>query len=206
MRKKAIIFDLDNTIYSVHSIGEELFAPLFKMIEHDVGIIQNIEKIKDDIMRRPFQIVAKDYQFSRQLTEKGQTLLKTLTYNGKIEPFEDYSFVKELLVDKFLVTTGFLKLQQSKIEGMKIGQHFKEIHIVDSSTSDQTKKDVFAAIMKRHNYQSTEVLVVGDDLHSEIKAAKELGLEAILYDHSKLNTSVTNIIRIENFNALKQLI
>lgn len=26
--KKAIIFDLDNTIYSVYSIGETLFAPL----------------------------------------------------------------------------------------------------------------------------------------------------------------------------------
>jgi putative hydrolase of the HAD superfamily len=32
MYKKAIIFDLDNTVYPVHSIGEELFAPLFALI------------------------------------------------------------------------------------------------------------------------------------------------------------------------------
>lgn len=67
-------------------------------------------------MRKPFQLVAKDYQFSKQLTSKGTELLTNLKYKGKIEPFKDYRIVKNLSLDKFLVTTGFLKLQQSKVE------------------------------------------------------------------------------------------
>jgi len=203
MQKKAIIFDLDNTVYAVRTIGEELFASLFELIRQDGNHAQDMDKIRKDIMRRPFQFVAKDYHFSEALTNKGVALLKDLTYNGKIEPFEDYPVIRKLPVDKFLVTTGFLKLQQSKIEGMKIAGDFKEIHIVDPLTSSTTKKDVFADIIQRHGYDKSEVLVVGDDLHSEIKAAQELGIEAILYDSLQLHTDYTSIKRIENFNELK---
>ncbi len=206
MQKKAIIFDLDNTVYSAHSIGNEVFASLFELIIETGNHTENIEKIKDDIMRRPFQLVAKNYHFSDELTQKGIALLKELTYQGKIEPFPDYQFTKGLPVDKFLVTTGFLQLQKSKVEGMKIGQDFKEICIIDPSTSDRTKKDVFADIMKRHGYNKSGVLVVGDDLQSEIKAAQELDIEAVLYDRENFNSNASSINRIQSFKELVNFI
>ncbi len=144
MKKKAIILDLDNTIYSVPSIGNKLFASLFLMIEESGEHTAEIAAIKDEIMRKPFQLVAAQHQFSEVLTKKGVDLLLNLTYEVPIEPFSDYFFTKQLTCDKFLVTTGFLKLQQSKIKGMGIEQDFKEIHIVDPATSHKTKKDVFA--------------------------------------------------------------
>jgi len=202
MHKKAVIFDLDNTIYSVHSIGEEVFASLFALILKNGNHAQNIDKIKDEIMRKPFQLVAREYDFSEDLTTKGTALLKDLEYTGKIEPFDDYRFVKDLAVDKFLVTTGFLKLQQSKIEGMKIRNDFKEIHIVDPSTSDQTKKDVFGEIIETYGYDKSEVLVVGDDPHSEIKAAQDLGIDAVLYNKLNLNKRITSIREINSFEEL----
>lgn len=185
MHKKAIIFDLDNTIYSVYTIGNELFASLFELIIQDGSHNDDIDVIKDQIMRRPFQLVAKDFHFSDKLTNKGIALLKELEYKGKIEPFDDYQFAKSLPIDKFLVTTGFFKLQQSKVEGMKITNDFKEIHIVDPSKSQLTKKDVFVDIMQRHRYSKSELLVVGDDMESEIKAAQDIGIDAILYDKLK---------------------
>jgi putative hydrolase of the HAD superfamily len=157
-------------------------------------------------MRKPFQLVAREYDFSDELTTKGIAMLKDLEYTGKIEPFDDYRFVNELVADKFLVTTGFLKLQQSKVEGMKIRNDFKEIHIVDPSTSDRTKKDLFAEIIKRHGYNKSEVLVVGDDADSEIKAAQDLGIDAILYDKSGLHIGITSVKRIENFKELIDLL
>jgi putative hydrolase of the HAD superfamily len=206
MLKKAIIFDLDNTIYAVHTIGEDLFASLFELISQDKNQVPKIANIKDDIMRRPFQLVAKDYHFSEELTSKGLALLKELTYMGKIEPFEDYHFIRNWPVDKFLVTTGFLKLQQSKVEGMKISNDFTEIHIVDPSTSDSTKKQVFADIMKRRGYSKEDLLVVGDDLHSEIKAAQELGIEAIVYDKYHHYTDTTPLYKISDFKQLESFL
>src|ERR1700752_4238594 len=107
MPKKAIILDLDNTIYPVKSIADEVFAPLFEMIAGDEMHKNDLKKIKNEIMRRPFQLVAKDFEFSEELKEKGLSLLKSTSYSGKIFAFEDYSVVKDLPVDKYLVTTGF---------------------------------------------------------------------------------------------------
>lgn len=206
MSKKAIIFDLDNTIYSVHSIGEELFATLFRLIEEEGSHAADMHRIRDEIMRRPFQLVAKDYGFSEELTRQGVALLKDLTYEGRIEPFRDYHTTRSLPVDKYLVTTGFQKLQQSKVERMNLAPDFKEIHIVDPVTSSQTKRDVFADIMQRHRYAPGDVLVVGDDLHSEIKAAQSLGIDAVLYDNFHRHTGVTSLSRISSFEQLATFI
>jgi putative hydrolase of the HAD superfamily len=202
MSKKAIIYDLDNTIYPVSSIGNELFTSLFQLIDQDGGHTENMEAIKADIMRKPFQVVAADYHFSRQLTQRGIALLKDLTYEGVIEPFSDYREVKHLPGERFLVTTGFLKLQQSKIRKMGLEQDFKDIHIVDPATSDKTKKEVFAEIMDKHGYRPEEVLVVGDDPDSEIRAAQELGIAAVLYDKFNLYPANISTPKIADFKKL----
>jgi len=205
MDKKALILDLDNTIYSVKTIGDELFRPLFSLIKEDGQHNKDMDEIKEQIMRRPFQWVAGKYNFSEGLKEKAMDLLKDTTYTGMIKPFIDYSAVKDLEVGKYLVTTGFLKLQQSKITGMKIQNDFREIHIVDPYSSTQTKKDVFAEIIYRHQYAKSEVLVVGDDPESEIKAAQELGVDAILYDRENRYPN-SDVKRIKDFRELKELL
>jgi putative hydrolase of the HAD superfamily len=203
---KAIILDLDNTIYPVKSIADQVFAPLFELIERDEKHKNDLKKIKYEIMRRPFHLVANEYRFSEELKLEALNLLKNTTYSGKMFPFEDYSVVRDLAIDKYLVTTGFLELQRSKISRLKIENDFKEIHIVDPSTSDKTKKEVFTDIVKRNNYAIGEVVVVGDDLHSEIKAAQELGIEAVLYDRDNLYPLLPDIKRINNFRELIELI
>jgi putative hydrolase of the HAD superfamily len=112
-----------------------------------------MDAIKGDIMRKPFQVVAANYKFSKQLTQSCSQLLQDLTSEGIIEPFSDYWEMRNLPGQRFLVTTGFLKLQQSKITKMGIAQDFQEVHIGDPATSDKTKKDVFADILQRHGYR-----------------------------------------------------
>lgn len=182
--KKAFIIDLDNTIYAVKSIGDKLFASLFNLIEKSNPGINpdDLQKAKEEIMRRPFQKVAEKFGFGEELTVKGIDLLKNLTYDDKMEPFEDYSAIKNLPGDKFLVTTGFKKLQESKIKNLGIADDFKEKFIVDPETTEKTKKDIFAEILEKNRLQPNEVLVVGDDPESEIAAAKELGIETFLLD------------------------
>jgi putative hydrolase of the HAD superfamily len=182
MIKKAIIYDLDNTIYPVHSIAESLFIPFLKLIDEYNQYLDNINAIKSDMMRMSFQVVAAKYHFNEELIQRGLNLLQSITYTGPINYFNDYPEIKNIFAERFLVTTGFYNLQYSKIRGMGIENDFTEIHVVDPLTSIKTKKDVFADIMQRHNYNASDVLVVGDDPESEIKAAAELGIDTVLYD------------------------
>lgn len=206
MKKRAIIFDLDNTIYSVYSIGNTLFAPVFDVIAQDGTQEQNMEKIRDEVMRRPFQQIAQDYQFNEELTRKSLDMLKQLAYHAPIEPFEDYALVRQLPVDKYLVTTGFRAMQQSKINSMGLQNDFLEIHIVDPTVSNKTKKEVFADIVQRHGYAKEEVLIVGDDLHSEIKAAQELGIDAVWYDKYERYAPTPELIKIAHYRQLLTLL
>ncbi|THU42025.1 HAD family hydrolase [Niastella caeni] len=204
--KKALIIDLDNTIFPVPQIGDALFAPLFELIEQEGSHAGELDKIKDEVMRRPFQQVAKEHQFSESLTRKCVEVLKELTYNGPIEPFEDFALVRHLPCDKFLVTTGFPKMQQSKVDRLALAPDFKEIHIIDPSTTNKVKKDVFADIVQRHGYAKEAVLVIGDDLQSEIKAAQELGIDAVWYDKYGRYEDKPSVRKISDYKELIQIL
>lgn len=203
MQKKALILDLDNTIFPVSSIGDTLFAPLFDLLKSDQHAAANFDEIRNQVMRRPFQLVAKDFHLSKELTDKSIEILKGLAYQGEIKPYPDYEFIQQLTLDKFLVTTGFKKMQQSKVDAMDLPQQFKEIHIIDPMTTDRVKKDVFTEIVERYNYAKSEVLIIGDDMHSEIKAALELGIDAVLYDKNGVYKNEKSVTRITDFGELR---
>jgi putative hydrolase of the HAD superfamily len=185
--KRALLLDLDNTIYPVSSISEDLFAPLFETLEQYADIIngddpERINKIKDEMTRRPFQHIADEFELDQGLKNKMIGILKNISYDLPMQPFDDYQYIRWIPLDKYLVTTGFSKLQWSKVKMLGIEPDFKSIHIVDPEVNQQTKKDVFAGIMVAHGYAAEELLVIGDDPGSEIKAAKALGIDTFLYD------------------------
>jgi putative hydrolase of the HAD superfamily len=184
MIKRALILDLDNTIYPVSSIAGNLFEHLFAMIDEKAVHLSAgmIEAAKDELKRRPYHLVAEKFGFGDELTNEGNDFLNGITYALPMQAFDDYTHLKQLPQTKFLVTTGFTKLQWSKVELLGIKDDFAEIHIVDPMLSKQTKKDVFADIIERHQYNKEEVLVIGDDPESEIQAATDLGIDTFLFD------------------------
>ncbi|PTX20203.1 putative hydrolase of the HAD superfamily [Pontibacter mucosus] len=205
MSVKALILDLDNTIYPVPSIGEELFKPVFDVLQQSSDYEGELEDIKQDMMRIPFQKVAAKYKFSKELKEEGDSILQNLAYEKEFPPFEDYAHLRELPHQKFLVTTGYTKMQQSKVDQLGLEKDFAEIHIVDPSKTKQTKKDVFESILERYTLDTSEVWVVGDDPESEIKAGKELGLTTVLYSKNG-NHSTHATHAISHFSELGELL
>ena len=181
--KKALILDLDNTIYPAASLAPEVFKDLYLLISEKIDVNEDeFSEIKLEMNRRPFSQVAKQFNFPDELIKAGQDLLRNKEARGPAKPFDHYIHIQNAPLVKFLVTKGFTRLQQSKIDTLGIKDDFIEVHIVDSDKSDNTKRDVFADILKRYNYTVDEVLVIGDDPESEISAGKELGIETFLLD------------------------
>ncbi|MBV5348355.1 HAD family hydrolase [bacterium] len=183
MRKKAIILDLDNTIYPVSSIGDRLFKSLFSLILESGEYTGEFEQIRFEIMRRPFQFIANDFSFSESLKANCFKLLTDRVYDKKMQPFEGYDTLLALPCRRFLVTIGYTKLQHSKIKQLGIENDFEAIFVVDPDLSTLTKRDIFEKILADNNFGVEDVLVVGDDLNSEIFHAKALGIETVLYDY-----------------------
>src|SRR5690606_41362106 len=130
-----------------------------------------------------------------------------LEYTGQMKPFDDDKVTREIPLMNLLVTTGFKKLQRSKIHELNVEKDFEACFVVDPDKSKKTKKDIFAEIMNRYGLTAREVLVVGDDIHSEIQAGKELGLETVLYDFASKYVElpeytdhiITNFSELERF-------
>jgi len=179
-----LIIDLDNTIYPVKSIGEKLFRPLFDLVSSPkYGLDrQTIQDAKEQIMRVPFQKVAEQFNFPEELRKDALMLLRGSTYDEPMQSFDDYELIRQLDTMKFLLTTGFQKLQESKVRSLGIENDFNEIFIVDPDKSEKTKKDIMIHIMDKYRLSPGSLLVIGDDPESEIKAAKELGIRSFLLD------------------------
>lgn len=197
--KKALILDLDNTIYPVSAIAANLFEKLFDLLDHNFAGF-DVKAIKEDMTRLPYHLVADKFAFDDALKAQCITVLNNITYDMPMQALDGYHAIKSANILMFLVTMGFTKLQWSKIKMLGIGDDFEEIHVVDPEISQQTKKDVFADILKRHNYAAADVLVIGDDPESEIRAALELGIDALLFDPEARHTNVAVTYRAMNLS------
>jgi len=209
--KKALILDLDNTIYPVSSISENLFADLFAILDQHAEVINaadpdTIYRIKDEMTRRPFQHIADEFNLHHGVRNQIEERLRNMTYDQPMKPFDDYHHVRTIQLDKFLVTTGYSKLQWSKVKMLGIEDDFKHIHIVDPDVNSKTKKDVFVEIMETQNYTPVDLLVIGDDPESEIKAAKALGIDTFLYDPANRYPDVEVTYRSGNLRDVLILI
>lgn len=205
--KRALILDLDNTIYPVKSIAADLFEKLFQLIDEEIGSDkQKATKAKDELTRRPYQLVADEFGFSKELRQKGLGLLKNFIYDKPMQPYPEYHPLSALAIDKFLVTTGFTKLQNSKIEQLGIKAHFKKIYIVDPEMSKINKGDIFQQIMLENGYAAHDLLVIGDDPQSEIKFARELGIDTYLFDPELKFPGVDATYRSHDFNAVPGIV
>ncbi|MBB5395311.1 HAD family hydrolase [Mucilaginibacter sp. AK015] len=206
--KRALFLDLDNTIYPVRSIAHQLFDKLFKLIDEDLGRDNKAaaDKAKDELTRRPYQHVADEFGFSAALKEQGMEILRNCTFEEPMYPFEHYNDLRTIPIDKFLVTTGFTKLQMSKVHRLNIAADFKNIYVVDPELSNQTKKDVFRKIMEEYGYAEQEILVIGDDPNSEIKAAIELGIDTFLFDPEDKHTNEGVTHRAKDYADVAEIV
>jgi putative hydrolase of the HAD superfamily len=140
--KRVLILDLDNTIYPVSSIADHLFAKLFKLIDENLGEAdrQAAQKAKEELTRRPYQHVADEFGFSDELKEQGMQMLANIRFEEPMYPYEQYNDLRQIPIDKFLVTTGFTKLQMSKVEMLNIGSDFKQVYVVDPAKQPNKKR------------------------------------------------------------------
>ena len=205
---RAFILDLDNTIYPVVSIANKLFKPFYDFLdEHaeDIGE-DHLPDIKKLLMKKAWQKIADQYEVNEELVNEGSDILRGLTCDFPMQTFSDYEHIKPFKVDKFLVTMGFTDMQQSKIRMLDLEKDFVETSVNDPEKTEDTKKEVFEAILKKYNYKPEEVLVIGDDPDSEIKAGLDLNIPTVLYDVNEEYTNAKASHHIKTYKELQAIV
>lgn len=178
---RAIIYDLDNTLFPTNTIKPVLY-PFFDALKQANHTLSDkiLQRSFDALWKNPFHIVAREYAFSKEMIAAGEAVLAGLSLDFKIKPYPDVYVIDKLPVDNFLVTSGFTKIQNAKIDNLDLRAIFKEIFIDDPSVNEKPgKRPIFKDIMLVNDLQPDQVLVVGDNPVSEIRAGNGLGIITI---------------------------
>ena len=200
--KHIFFIDLDNTIYFTKPNEEQLMAELYNFLESlDLGISkEDFQLAKQDMLRTPFQKVAKKYGFSEELMPDILAYLQNRQVTKPLNPSDDYHYIKSLKGRKFIVTAGFTKQQTSKVKMLGIADDFEAVHVVDVSTTN--KKEAFKLLIDKYALNTDDILIIGDDAESEIKFGLELGIATFLLDPENLYPNAESTFRGTDLSGL----
>ena len=180
---QAIIFDLDSCLSAPDEVGRELREPGFEAMEAaNRGVVstEQLQKARDDYWRMPFDKLAEKYHFSPEMIAVGWSVFSELEISEPMKGYPDLVMLHAFPEQLFLVTTGFRKLQESKVRALGIRPLFREV-VIDAidEAGERGKEAIFQRLLRTLELSPDNVLVVGDNLTSEIAAGNRLGCRTV---------------------------
>jgi putative hydrolase of the HAD superfamily len=180
---KALIFDLDNCLAAADEVGQQLYEPAFRAIRQaNHGTLSDaaLDGAFADCWRHPLDWVAAQHGFSEAMLSAGWSVLVTTEVTRPMRGYGDLGSLATLPAQRFLVTSGFRRLQESKIKALNLRPLFAAIHVdAIDEPSRLGKQGLFESILNEHRLAPAEVLVVGDNADSEIAAGNRLGMRTV---------------------------
>ena len=99
----------------------------------------------------------------------GKTTLRT-TVETPMKGYNDLDILRELPVELYLVTSGFRRLQESKIKALNFEHLFTETHVdAIDEVERKGKQGIFESILDAKQLRPEEVIVVGDNPRGRLK-------------------------------------
>jgi putative hydrolase of the HAD superfamily len=178
----AIIFDLDNCLADARDVGDALVAPMFAAIAaaNDGRVSADaLARAFDDTWRMALDAVAEKHGFSPAMLDAGWTVARTLAVTGPMPGYPDLHVLRELREPLFLVTSGFRRLQESKIDALGLRGLLTAFVDAIDEPDRPGKRGLFARIAATHGFAPARILVVGDSAESEIAAGNALGMPTV---------------------------
>ena len=196
MKIKAVIFDLDDTLYDCSGSLIDASRSRAAKALVEAGLPCTEEEV---------------YQLQKELTEKygpyyhvfneivnkynANSKLVTIAYKAynssevsEIKPFpyviSTLKELKEKGYNLFLLTVGVHERQEKKINILGLKPYLDEIVISDQEIG-LPMEDCMRDLIERHNINFREAVMVGDRVREELRIAKSLGMTTIQMLHGR---------------------
>lgn len=181
--RKTVIFDLDNCLSAADEVGKDLYRPALEAIRAaNRGALSGmaLERAFSDIWHHALDWVARTHGFTPEMVAAGSAEFARLEINGPMHGYPDLPVLETIPARRFLVTSGFRRFQASKIRALGIRDLFEAVYVDAIDEPDRKgKAGIFEEILVQHRLSVREVIVVGDNPESEIKAGNSLGMETV---------------------------
>ncbi len=178
---KAIFFDLDFCIFDTRSLGERVLDPVLTPLYASSLPEEQQAEISRTLWCTSLEDTIALFGLPASLAAAMRKAHQALLVPDDIRTYGDEAFITELPVYRALVTSGYQSWQEAKLEKLGIRNLFDEIIIdaIDDTAARRGKRAIFLDLLQEHGWRPREVLVVGDNPHSELRAARELGIRTV---------------------------
>ncbi|HEY0552252.1 MAG TPA: HAD family hydrolase [Verrucomicrobiae bacterium] len=206
----AIIFDLDSCISAADEPGQQLFAPAFAAIRaanRGSHSESELTQALADMWRLPFDFVAEKYAFTQPMKDAGWHAFLNVEVTTPMRGYGDLDVLGELKVRRFLVTSGFRRLQESKIRVLNIAPLFTQI-VVDAlnEPNSRGKLAIIQDLIRTHHLVPSRTLIVGDNPDSELAAGLRLGIRTVQTLRPGVPRYLEATHHISTFHELRSLL
>ncbi|MFH1664178.1 MAG: uridine diphosphate-N-acetylglucosamine-binding protein YvcK [archaeon] len=197
---KAVIFDLDDTLFDCSSLlvanARKRAAKALAEAGINLSEKQLVEEQKKLNELNPtsnvFDLIAEKFLSEEKAKDAVKKALEAYNsdvveeihlFDGAREMLES---LKEKKIKLILITSGITRRQQKKIELLNLRSLMDEIFIHDIETGPDKEK-FFVEALKRFNLKPSEVVSVGDRIHSEIRIANKMGMNSVRLLHGRFS-------------------
>ena len=192
-RIKAIIFDLDDTLYDCsgtlvlksRKLAAKIISKAAKCSETEALKLQL--ELEDRLGPKAdiFHKIANQYNLPEDFCEEISNTINTLEVEGTTLFPGTMASIDELKrtgYKLFLVTFGNREIQEKKIKVLDLESAFDEIIITENPLG---KEKCFKEILAKYGLEPEQVLCVGDKIKDEIEVGKRLGMSTALMKHGR---------------------
>jgi putative hydrolase of the HAD superfamily len=190
---KAIIFDLDDTLYDCSGtlvlkskkLVAKIISKAIKCSEMEAFQLQleleNRLGPKADISRE----IANLYNLPEDFCEEISNTINALDVGGAVlfpDTMDSINELKRVGYKLFLVTFGDREMQEEKIKALGLERAFDKIII---TVNPLGKEKCFREVLTKYDLKPEQVLCVGDKIKDEIEVGKKLGMSTALMKHGR---------------------
>lgn len=192
---KAIIFDLDDTLYDCsYTLTEDAQQrAIDTMIAHGLDTSREEATKAIPALRAGHEgkiniVEALVDHFGPRRDSLVKVGLEAYNQADISVPIELFPGVSSMLIDLakqhklILVTSGITDRQRNKITKLGLENSF-DLILIDDIREKLSKRERFLAAMTNYNLDPRDILVVGDRVFSEIKIGNQLGMVTVHMQH-----------------------
>ncbi len=133
--------------------------------------------------------------------------LETLPLKKNLFPYtiEILTYLQDKSYSMHLITNGFDTVQHSKLASSNLRHFFTEVITSENSNSLKPNKEIFQFAMQRCGTDSSECIMIGDNLDADIAGAMNVGLDTIFVNHLGVEADIEPTYTIHHLQELEYI-
>jgi putative hydrolase of the HAD superfamily len=230
LQYKHLFFDLDHTLWDFEANSRLTLGALYDSLElqargvHDFDLfhknytIHNDKLweryrngyIKVDVLRwKRMWLTLLDFKIGDEpLARKmGDLFLESLPSRTLLFPYthEILKYLKARQYKLHLITNGFEKTQQSKLQHSGLDPYFTEVITSESSNSLKPHKEIFEYAFWKTGARPSESIMIGDNPEVDIQGGINAGIDQVYVNHLNIAPAVKPTYTVYSLKELETL-